>query len=106
VGFGFVYVIDVIVLMAGTDIWLALSLLLWPGLYIGVLIWVIPRRVRAQTSFQSVKSALVGSVVDGFSNFDTLNLFAPKNMIASEQRVHLVDTRQRLFEARQISVAL
>lgn len=106
VGFGFVYLIGVIVLMAGTDIWLALPLLLWLGLYIGVLTWVIPRMVRAQTSFQSAKSALIGSVVDGFSNFDTLKLFAPKNMIATDQRVRLEDTRQRLFEARQISVGL
>lgn len=106
VGFGFVYMIGVVVLMAGTDIWLALPLIVWLGLYIGVLTWVIPRMVKAQTGFQSAKSALVGSVVDGFSNFDTLKLFAPKNMIATDQRVRLEDTRQRLFEARQISVAL
>jgi len=106
VGFGLVYMIGVVVLMAGTDIWLALPLLLWLGLYIGVLIWVIPRMVDAQQGFQSAKSALVGTVVDGFSNFDTLKLFAPRTQIASDQRDRLEDTRQRLFETRQISVAL
>jgi ATP-binding cassette subfamily B multidrug efflux pump len=106
VGFGFVYMLGVVFLMAGTEIWLALPLLLWLGLYIGVLVWVIPRMVNAQQAFQSAKSALVGTVVDGFSNFDTLKLFAPKNQIASEQMVCLEDTRQRLFETRQISVAL
>jgi len=106
VGFGLVYMIGVIILMADTDIWLALPLLLWLGLYIGVLVWVIPRMVDAQQGFQSAKSALVGSVVDGFSNFDTLKLFAPKNMIATDQRTRLEDTRQKLFLARQISVGL
>jgi len=106
VGFGFVYMIGVVVLMAGTDILLALPLLLWLSLYIGILIWVIPRMVNAQQRFQSAKSALVGTVVDGFSNFDTLKLFAPRDQIASDQRVQLENTRQRLFEARQISVAL
>ena len=105
-GFGVVYMIGVVVLMAGTDIWLAVPLLLWLGLYVGILTWVIPRMVNAQQAFQSAKSALVGTVVDGFSNFDTLKLFAPKNQIASEQRICLEDTRQRLFETRQISVAL
>ncbi|WP_219988891.1 ABC transporter ATP-binding protein [Leucothrix pacifica] len=62
--------------------------------------------VNAQQRFQSAKSALVGTVVDGFSNFDTLKLFAPRDQIASDQRVQLENTRQRLFEARQISVAL
>jgi len=71
------------------------ALLLWLGLYIAVLVWVIPRMVDAQQDFQSAKSALIGTVVDGFSNFDT-----------SEQRHRLEDTRQTLFITRQISVAL
>lgn len=106
VGFGLVYMVGVVVLMAGTDIWLALPLLLWLGLYISILVWVIPRMVNAQQRFQSSKSALVGTVVDGFSNFDTLKLFAPRDQIAADQRLRLEDTRQRLFEARQISVGL
>ena len=106
VGFGLVYMVGVVVLMAGTEIWLALPLLLWLGLYIGVLVWVIPRMVDAQQEFQSAKSALIGTVVDGFSNFDTLKLFAPRNQITSEQRHRLEDTRQTLFITRQISVAL
>ena len=106
VGFGLVYMIGVVMLMAGTEIWLAVPLLLWLGLYIAVLVWVIPRMVDAQQDFQSAKSALIGTVVDGFSNFDTLKLFAPKTQIASEQRHRLEDTRQTLFITRQISVAL
>ncbi len=106
VGFGLVYMIGVVVLMAGTDIWLALPLLLWLGLYISILTWVIPRMVNAQRRFQAAKSALVGTVVDGFSNFDTLKLFAPRNQIAADLHTRLEDTRQRLFETRQISVAL
>ncbi len=106
VGFGLVYMIGVVVLMAGTEIWLALPLILWLGLYIGVLVWVIPRMVDAQQEFQSAKSALIGTVVDGFSNFDTLKLFAPRHQITSEQRHRLEDTRQTLFITRQISVAL
>jgi ATP-binding cassette subfamily B multidrug efflux pump len=106
VGFGLVYMVGVVVLMAGTEIWLALPLILWLGLYIGVLVWVIPRMVDAQQEFQSAKSALIGTVVDGFSNFDTLKLFAPRHQITSEQRHRLEDTRQTLFITRQISVAL
>ena len=106
VAFGLVYMIGVVILMASVEIWLALPLLIWLCLYICVLIYVIPRMVRAQQKFQGAKSALTGTVVDGFSNFDTLKLFAPKDQIASEQRVRLENTRQALFETRKISIGL
>lgn len=106
VGFGLVYMIGVVVLMAGVEIWLALPLLIWLILYIGVLIWIIPTMVDCQHRFQAAKSALVGTVVDGFSNFDTLKLFAPKDQIATELQGRLEDTRQALFRTRQIGVGL
>ena len=106
VGFGFVYVVGVVFLMAGVEIWLALPLLIWLALYIGVLAWVVPRMVDAQHRFQASKSALVGTVVDGFSNFDTLKLFAPRDQIAKELHGRLEDTRQSLFKTRQIGVGL
>ncbi len=106
VGFGLVYMIGVVVLMAGVEIWLALPLLIWLGLYICVLALVIPRMINAQHKFQAAKSALVGTVVDGFSNFDTLKLFAPKDQIAHELHGRLEDTRHALFRTRQIGVGL
>ncbi len=106
VAFGIVYMIGVVVLMAGTEIWLALPLLLWLALYIGVLIWIMPRMINAQHNFQAAKSGLVGTVVDSFANFETLKLFAPKNQIAKEQRVSLENTREALFKTRQIGIGL
>ena len=106
VAFGFVYMVGVVVLMAGTEVWLALPLLLWLGLYIAVLVWVMPRMINAQHNFQAAKSQLVGTVVDSFSNIETLKLFAPKHQIAAEQRVSLDATREALFKTRQIGTAL
>ena len=104
--FGLVYMVGVFVLMAGVEIWLALPLFIWLGLYLGFLIWIIPRMVNAQQNFQSAKSALIGSVVDSFANFDTLKLFAPKDQIATEHRRNLEATRETLFKTRQIGVGL
>lgn len=98
--------VGVVALMAGTQIWLALPLLLWLGLYISVLAWIMPRMIDAQHNFQAAKSGLVGTVVDSFSNIETLKLFAPKHQIAAEQRYSLEDTRQALFKTRQIGIAL
>jgi len=106
VAFGLVYMIGVVVLMARTEIWLALPLLLWLASYIGVLAWIMPKMIPAQHRFQAAKSALVGTVVDSFANFETLKLFAPKNQIAKEQRVALENTREALFRTRQIGIGL
>lgn len=106
VGYGLVYMVGVVVLMAGVEVWLALPLLVWLALYVAILTWVIPRMINAQHRFQSAKSALVGTVVDGFSNFDTLQLFAPKNQIANELHGRLEDTRHALYRTRQIGVGL
>lgn len=106
IAFGLVYMVGIIVLMAGTQIGLAIPVLAWLVLYIVLLTLVVPRMINAQMNFQSAKSALLGSVVDAFSNFDTLKLFAPKDLIAREQRKCLEDTRQALFITRQISVGL
>ncbi len=106
IAFGLVYMIGVVLLMAGTEIWLALPLLLWLVLYISVLAWIMPSMIPAQHNFQAAKSALVGTVVDSFSNFETLKLFAPKDQIAKEQRISLENTRETLFRTRQIGTAL
>ncbi len=106
VAFGFVYMIGIVTLMAGIDLRLALPLIIWLALYIGLMALIVPRMVRAQEAFQNAKSGLIGSVVDSFSNFDTLKLFARREVIASDHKVALENTRQSLFRARRIGVAM
>ena len=106
VAFGLVYMIGMIILMAQTDIRLALPLVLWVALYMGIMIRIIPRMVKAQRKFFSAKSALVGNVVDSFSNFDTLKLFSRREDIAEDHKVSLELTREKLFLSRQISISM
>ncbi|MCV2403429.1 ABC transporter ATP-binding protein/permease [Marinomonas sp. C2222] len=106
VAFGLVYMLGLIVLMAQTDIRLALPLVLWVALYMGIMIRIIPRMVKAQRKFFSAKSALVGNVVDSFSNFDTLKLFSRREDISADHKVSLELTREKLFLSRQISLSM
>jgi ATP-binding cassette subfamily B multidrug efflux pump len=106
VAFGLVYMVGIIALMAGTDARLALPLLIWIGLYAAIMRWIIPRMINAQRNFQFSKSALVGKVVDNFSNFDTLKLFARTEAISADHLDSLEATRQALFKARQLSVGM
>jgi ATP-binding cassette subfamily B multidrug efflux pump len=106
VAFGAVYMIGIVVLMAGTDVRLAVPLLLWALLYGALMIWIVPRMVNAMETFMASKSALLGQVVDVFSNFDTVSLFATRSEIEGNHTEALETTRQKLFHARQISVGL
>lgn len=106
VAFGLVYMVGIVTLMAGIDLRLALPLAVWLGLYIGLMMLIVPKMVRAQEAFQSARSAMFGTVVDSFSNFDTLKLFARREVVASDHKVGLEHTRQTLFRARQLGVAM
>lgn len=104
--FGAVYMVGIVALMASTDVRLAIPLLIWLALYVWIMTRIIPRMVRAQERFQAAKSGLIGSVVDSFSNFDTLKLFATRAAIAEDHKVSLENTRSALFRARQIAVSM
>lgn len=104
--FGLVYMVGIVVLMSDTDPRLAFPLFAWLLLYIGVMTLFIPRMVKAQQAFQSAKSALTGVVVDSFSNIDTLKLFSDRDLMVNDHKVGLENTRQTLFNTRQIGVSL
>jgi len=104
--FGAVYIIGIVVLMAGADIRLAIPLFIWIALYILVMAVAIPRMIHAQQRFQSARSAMIGGVVDSFSNIDTLKLFASREEITAEHKLLLENTRIALFKTRRVGVSL
>ena len=102
--YGLVYLVGITLLMGGVDLRLAVPLLLWLGLYVALVASVVPRLVEAQRRFQGAKSALLGGVVDAFSNFDTLKLFADGERLSRDVRGGLEATRLALFRTRRIEV--
>ena len=104
--FGLVYMIGIITLMAGSDVRLSVPIIAWVVLYIWLMARIVPRMIAAQQVFQSAKSALVGSVVDTFSNFDTVKLFSRSDVMADDHMTKLEHTRETLFKSRQIAIAL
>ncbi len=106
VAFGLVYMLGIVMLMADTDVRLAIPLFIWLALYVVLLVMVIPRMVVAQQAFQSAKSALVGNVVDSFSNIDTWKLFSHHGALIQDHKTELENTRQALFKTRRIGLSL
>jgi ATP-binding cassette subfamily B multidrug efflux pump len=71
-----VYGITALVMTASADAWLTLPILGWFAGYVGILWYFVPRlRDRSKISSEA-RSALVGRIVDSYTNILTVKLFA------------------------------
>ncbi|MBN8714995.1 MAG: ABC transporter ATP-binding protein [Xanthomonadales bacterium] len=71
-----IYTGSAIALFARADVWLALPLLAWVFLYVGLLWFFVPRLKQRSWQASAARSKLMGRIVDGYSNVLTLKLFA------------------------------
>ena len=71
-----VYGITAVVMTAAADAWLTLPILFWFAGYVALLWYFVPRmRDRSKISSEA-RSALVGRIVDSYTNILTVKLFA------------------------------
>jgi len=71
-----VYGTTAIVLTAAADAWLTIPILLWFASYIALLTYFVPRmRDRSKVSSEA-RSAVMGRIVDSYTNILTVKLFA------------------------------
>ncbi len=71
-----VYGTSAILLLGHADVWLAVPLIVWFCAYAVFLRLMIPRMRERSKAMSGVKSALVGKVVDSYTNILTVKLFA------------------------------
>jgi len=71
-----VYGVTALVMTASADVWLTLPILGWFAGYVGLLWYFVPRlRDRSKVSSEA-RSALMGRIVDSYTNILTVKLFA------------------------------
>jgi ATP-binding cassette, subfamily B, multidrug efflux pump len=71
-----VYGITAVLLTASADYWLAIPILLWFAGYVALLAYFVPRlRDRSKVTSEA-RSALMGRIVDSYTNIVTVKLFA------------------------------
>jgi ATP-binding cassette subfamily B multidrug efflux pump len=96
-----IYIFGSIGLVATIDAALVLPLLIWLGLYLGLMWYCVPRIRRAVEIFQERYAVLAGTLVDTYSNIDTVKLFAQsdedrESRTLFEQQREIFLTLQRL----------
>lgn len=70
------YVIGALIMLSDTDWRLALPLVVWLVVYVGLILYFIPRVGRASTAFADARSKITGRIVDSYTNIQTVKLFA------------------------------
>jgi ATP-binding cassette subfamily B multidrug efflux pump len=71
-----VYGITALILTAAADWWLTLPILVWSAGYVGLLAYFVPRMRDRSKVTSEARSALMGRIVDSYTNIITLKLFA------------------------------
>jgi ATP-binding cassette subfamily B protein len=76
VAFAIASILGSVVFLIAIDGWVALSLLVWLGLYLGLIKLFLPRIRRTSTARASARANVTGQVVDTITNIKTVKLFA------------------------------
>ncbi|MCT8974853.1 ABC transporter ATP-binding protein [Microbaculum marinisediminis] len=71
-----VYGITAIAMLAAADLWLALPVILWCIGYVALLVLFVPRLRLRSRRMSEARSALMGRIVDSYTNILTVKLFA------------------------------
>lgn len=71
-----VFFITMIVLVGSADYRLAAPLAVWLLVYIGLIIYFVPRLTKISEAQADARSAMTGRIVDSYTNISTVKLFA------------------------------
>src|SRR6201987_3623698 len=100
-----VYGVSAIALTAAADRWLAVPILLWFAAYTLLLLYFVPRMRDRSKQSSEARSALMGRIVDSYTNILTVKLFARATdedhyvRKAVDRHVDLFSAAQRLLTA-------
>lgn len=72
----FVFFVTMLVMIAAADLRLAAPLLIWIAVYVGLIVYFVPRMKRISRQQADARSMMTGRVVDSYTNIATVKLFS------------------------------
>jgi ATP-binding cassette subfamily B multidrug efflux pump len=104
--FVFFYVAGSLWLMLSIDPRLLAPLLIWIGLYFGLMAHVVPRYRRASEALQNAGSELTGVMVDSYANIETIKLMASRAEEDRQTTTLFQAMRQAFFSVQRAEVTI
>jgi ATP-binding cassette subfamily B multidrug efflux pump len=71
-----VYFVGTVILVSQADLLLAVPLLVWLAVYIGILWYFVPRMQAVSVAQSDARAVMTGRIVDSYTNIQTIKLFA------------------------------
>ncbi len=100
------YMAGILILMGSVDIRLALPIVAWFVLYAVLMRVIVPKFDRENESFHAARADLTGELVDTFSNFDTVKLFADSAEYEADAKRKFEATRVKFIGLQRVEVSL
>jgi ATP-binding cassette subfamily B multidrug efflux pump len=100
-----IYIAGAIGLVASIDLQLVIPILVWLALYLGLMVYVVPRLTRAIETYQETYSVFAGLLVDSYANIDTIKLFGGE-AVAAEDRQTFDTARADLHRVLRLEVTM
>ncbi len=94
------YVAGATLVLGQTDVRLTIPIVLWLGLYVTILYVLVPKMGDAAENASRKRSALTGKIVDGYTNIETVKLFAHAEREEQLARDAIAELREA--DARQM----
>src|SRR5829696_2464268 len=91
-----IYAFTALGVFGTTSFWLALPTVLWIAGYIGLIVYFVPRAQERSRKNADARSAMVGRIVDSYTNIMTVKLFARGDEERSAVR-DAIDAHSRAF---------
>ena len=92
-----VYVAGSVWLMASIDVRLIWPLLIWLVIYLGLMLYAVPKFQQKSADFQNSYAALNGMLVDTYSHIATVKLFAAGNRFEDQQSRDKIEATRLSF---------
>jgi ATP-binding cassette subfamily B multidrug efflux pump len=101
-----VYFAGAVVLAASSDWRLAIPFLAWLAIYVGLMIYFIPRLGKISEQQADARSMMTGRVVDSYTNIATVKLFSHSNREESYAREAMDDFLDTVYRQMRLFTVL
>ncbi len=71
-----IYFVTMAVVVGGLDAWMLLPFLGWLALYLGAVLWFVPRLAGVSRDQADARSLMTGRITDAYTNIATVKLFS------------------------------
>ena len=106
ISFAFAYVVGSFFILLHADIFLTIPLVFWFICYLFLLKWVVSRVQPASEASSDARSELNGRVVDGYTNIQSVKLFADEADELDYAKQAIEKTRQTVLKEMRIYTSM